>query len=308
MNVILGSGLIAFIAKKIFPDYTLIPLGKSRYYQFEVSTCDDYIFCHDSVDEFIKNFVPKTELITTPVFYKRALSYSGQLVFNKNESFTKMWLNKVYGDDLHPNAYDLTIFDSFVYSMSCSDMFKVLEKECKKDFRKFVEVGDKIKSIDTESRTIYTKNTVIEYENIISTIPLDGLYNLCGVEVTLPSKDLHTFIAETDNLDFEGASELLVVDGEINFHKCTRIGRSAYQFFTTNDIPDIPALLNLILKKYELLSATVVRKAIPIGNHKLHEDLLQHGITCVGSNAQWDDMMDVSSCIKRLMRIKSELG
>jgi len=300
MKYILGSGLIAFMAKMILPDYKIIPVGKSRYYQFPVATCDDYILCHKDIDDFIKD-VAKTQMI--PVFFKRALSYSGQIIFGRNEGFVNNWLQKVYGEDRNPNALALTTLDTFVYNVSATDIFKIAEKECKQHFRKFIECGDKFKSIDTENQVLYTNKEQVPYEHIINTIPLDTIFNACNLDHNLESKDLHTFVVETNELDFEGASELLVVDDNIDFFKCTRVGKQTYQFYCMEEIIDLPAYLSLLMNNFDILSATVVRKAIPLGNYDTHKELEQYGITSVGSNAQWDDMMDVSSCIRRLMRI-----
>ena len=305
MKYIIGSGLIAFIAKTILPDYTLIPLGKSRYYQFPVSTCDDYIFCHDEIDDFIKSIAPKTNMEPIPVFFKKAMSYAGQIIFGKNEGFINTWLNKVYGQGMNPNASSLITLDTFVYNIAATDIFKVVEAECKPHFRKFIECGDKFKSIDTENKIIYTTKEQVPYEHIINTIPLEAMFKACGIEHEFESKDLHTFVVETGDLDFEGASELLVIDENIDFFKCTRIGRQAYQFFCTEEIINLPTYLGMMMSKFDVLSATVVRKAIPLGDPNIHRELEQFGITSVGSNAQWDDMMDVSSCIRRLMRISN---
>jgi len=303
MKYIIGSGLIAFIAKTILPEYEIIPTGKSRYYQFPVATCDDYILCHKDIDDFMKEVVP-AQLI--PVFFKRALSYSGQLIFGNSAGFIDNWLNKVYGQDRNPHAATLTKLDSFVYSASAIDVFNVVEDRCKKHFREFITSGNKLKSIDTENRVIHTAQEQIPYDHIINTVPLDTICNICGIEHDLQSKDLHTFVVETEDLDFEGASELLVVDENIDFFKCTRVGRQTYQFYSTEEIINLPAYLSLIVNNFNVLSATMVHKALPIGKYDMHKDLEQFGITCVGSNAQWDDMMDVSSCIRRLMRISND--
>lgn len=303
MKYIIGSGLVAFMAKMMLPDYAIIPLGKSRYYQFPVPTCDDYIFCHKDIDDFIIE-VSKTKPI--PVFFKKALSYSGQIIFGRNEGFLNNWLNKIYGLDMNPNALTLTKLDSFVYNISATDIFKIVEKHCKQYFRAFIESGDKFKSIDVENKIIYTNKEQLGYDHIISTIPLDVMCEACGIEHKLESKDLHTFVVETPDLNFEGASELLVVDDNIDFFKCTRIGKQTYQFYCTKEIINLPSYLSLLMNRYDILNATVVRKAIPLGEPDQHRDLEQHGIFCVGSNAQWDDMMDISSCIRRLMRIASQ--
>lgn len=305
MKYIIGSGFISFLAKCILPEYRIIPIGKSRYYQYEVSTCDDYIFCHDEIEDFIKEHSFSFGQII-PVFFKRALSYSGQIMFNKNEGFFDSWLSKVYGSSAHPAANKLIKFDSFVYNIACVDLFKNVEKKCKPDFRDFILDQNKIKHVDINNRIIHTNKGQLEYESIINTIPLDSMFNLCGIEHDLESRDLHTFVIETADLDFEGASELLVVDNNIDFFKCTRIGKQVYQFFSIEEIANLPKYLDLFVSKYDILSATVVRNAIPLSDHNKHKELEQYGIMSVGSNAQWDDMMDVSSCIRRLIRMSKD--
>jgi UDP-galactopyranose mutase len=306
MNYIIGSGLVAFIAKHLFPDYQIIPVGKSRFYQFEVSTCDDYVFCHPEIDDFMKEMAAKTNTQTIPVLFKRALSYCGQIIYNKNEGFMESWINKVYDDAPHIQAIKLTKFDSFVYNTSCTDIFKILEKDYKQCFRQFIESGNKLLSIDTENKTIITKNGPLEYDNIINTIPLDVMFKMCNIEDKFKALDLHTFVLETEDLDFEGASELLVVDENIDFYKSTRIGKKVYQFYSTKDITNITQYLNLMIEKFNLLSGTVVRDAIPCGDHKKHKDLEKYNICSVGSCAQWDDMMDLSSCILKLIRHRNK--
>ena len=304
MNYIIGSGLIAFLAKMILPDYIIIPTGKSRYFKYNVATCDDYIICHKEIDGFIHQFTTQFKAPIVAIFFKRALSYCGQLIFNKNE-FINAWIHKVYGNDGNPFTSELIKFDFFVYNISSTDLFKIIEPICKPHFKDFIQTNDSLNFIDINNKIIYTKHKQLEYENIISTIPLDAMFKYCNIQRELKSKDLHTFVVETESLNFEGASELLVVDDNIDFFKCTRLRETIYQFFSSIEIQNLPSYINLFINKYNLLSATVVRKAIPLGDIKQHEELNKYNIYCIGSNAQWDDMVDVSSCILRLLRFKS---
>lgn len=298
MNYILGSGLIAYIAKLVFPTFEIIPVGKSRFYQYNVATCDDYIFCHPDIDGLIGDITQKAFV---PVIFKRAISVNGQLIFNKNEPFINEWLNKTYNNKPNPYGLDLIKMEGFAYNSSASDLFKILEPKLKQSFKTFVESGEKIRCIDTDNKIIHTSRRRIEYTNIINTIPLDALLKFCNKQQELESLDLHTFVVETDDLNFEGSSELLVIDGSIDFHKCTRIGKRAYQFFTTKQIDDLRSYLNLFMKKYDLISGTCVKNAVPIGPSP---SLELPGIISVGSCAQWDDFMDVSSSIRRLKNAK----
>ena len=299
MNYIIGSGLVAFIAKKLYPEYKIIPLGKSRYFSFDVATCDDYIYCNPKIDDFIRQYSLNNTFI--PILFKRALSISGELIFSQQHGFFKNWLNKVYGENYEPYTHKLFKFDSFVYSTSCIDLFKILEREAKPDFKEFIVSNNKLLSINVNEKYIQTQNGILDYNNIINTIPLDAFCKYSNIQNDLESSDIHTFMIRTNKLDFEGATELLVADEAIDFYKCTRIGKETYQFYSTKEIIDLTRYIDSFVDKYDLLNATVVRNSMPIGNDNgLCDFLSKHNIYCVGSNAQWDDFMDIGSCIMRL--------
>lgn len=301
MKYILGSGLIAFIAKKILPEYQLIPSGKSRFFQYDIATCDDYIICHPDVDDVIKNISGKF----IPMFFKRAFSFGGDLLFAQNESFASMWLKKVY-DEFPAYAPSLIKMDMFVYNTSGSHIFKRIEKECIKTCADSIRNEEQVQSIDLQQKQIILTssagNRIINYENIINTLPLNVLFKLCNIDIELRSKDLHTCVLATDDLDFEGATEVLIIDDLIDFVKCTCIGKNLYQLFYTTDIQQLSSYLKLMVKKFELVSGTCVRNAIPCGIPTDY-NFADFGIKNVGSLAQWDDLVDISTCIRTLIQI-----
>jgi hypothetical protein len=297
---ILGSGLIAFLAKKIHPEFEILPVGKSRFYQYDVATCDDYIFCHDDVDPIIDQI---TGGGTIPVLFRRAINAYGQLLYGKHEWIVD-WLKKTYRGDYNPAAKQIISMEGFVYKHACTDLFKILEPQMKKEFRHFIESNNKIKSINVEDHLIYTNNEVLEFDKMISTVPLDYLCKLAGEDQDLQTLDLHTCVVDSKEIDFEGSTELLIIDENIAFFKCTRIGPKSYQFYSNEEIPDLRGHLNLMINKYDLISGTCVKNAIPLGNPKSIPQFAD--IFCVGSHAQWDDFMDVSSCIRRLCRYNAQ--
>lgn len=299
MNYILGSGLVAFIAKTMYPDYHLIPVGKSRYYQYDAAICDDYIFCHKDVDEVVESIVRSF----IPVMFKRAISYNGQLIFNCDSPFMNNWANKAYNNNPHPRIKLSIQDDGFVYNCSCIDLFKKLEQKCISTCKDFILQQEKITQIDHLNRVVHTNKRLIEYDKLINTTPLNYILKLMGIENSLECLDLHTIIVETESLDFEGASELLVADANIDFYKCTFLGNNRYQFYSTKEIPDISSYLRVFMDRFDIISGTCVKEAVPVGDPSQYESMPGH-IVNVGSNAQWDDGMDMSSCIRRLKRVE----
>lgn len=297
---IIGSGLIAFLAKFIHPEFDIIPIGKSRFYQFDIATCDDYIFCHDDVDDVMGEIVGGSSV---PILFKRAINAYGQLLYGKH-AFLDDWLKKTYDNNYNLAASRAMSMGGFIYKHACTDIFKILESKMKHEFRTFIESGDRIESIDTLEHQIHTKHRVIEYSKLINTAPIDYLCKLANIDHQFSSLDLHTCVVDSKSIDLENATELLIIDDNIEFFKCTRIGPKSYQFFANHEIHDLRGHLNSMVNSYDLVSGTCVKNAIPLGNPK---DVPQfEDIFCVGSCSQWDDMMDVSSCIRRLRRYNAK--
>jgi len=306
MNYILGSGLIAFIAKHALNSYQILPIGKSRYYQYDVATCDNYIVCHDDIGDMVKDIAGDT----LPIFFKRAYSMRGQLIFNKNDGYAATWLQKFYGDEVPAYAPQLINMDFFVYTASGLDLFKKLEPVHKHSFTEYVQRTDKIIYIDIEEQKIHTedkqgKQRILEYDHLVNTIPLDAFCRLCKRESKLKTKDLHTCLVRTNDLNFEGATELLIIDDAIDFVKCTQISRHIYQFFSTVDIPQLATYLQLIIKKFDIASGTCVHNAIPIGHPPDPAWINEHNITCIGSNAEWNDLIDLSTSIRKIAKLRA---
>lgn len=300
-NFIIGSGLIAFLIKEILPEYTIIPIGKSRFFQYNIPTCDDYIFCTDTTDKFIKSISSKLNSNVQPILFKRSISYCGEIIHNKHQRFLDMWSNKIYNKNIDFERFK---FEGFVYNISSGDIFKILEQEHKNSFYDFIKENNKLLSIDIDNKIIHTKNCSLQYDNIINTIPLDVMFKFCGLqEYEFESKDLHTFVLKTDELDFENSSELLVVDDSIDFYKCTRIGKNIFQFYSTIDITNITQYMNLMVKNFDLLSGTAIKNAIPISCDTA--DLSKYDIISVGSCAQWDDLIDISDCIEKIKKLRN---
>ncbi|MBD3407186.1 MAG: hypothetical protein GF411_13790 [Candidatus Lokiarchaeota archaeon] len=301
MKYILGSGLIAFIAKKMLPEYQIIPSGKSRFYQYDIATCDDYIVCHPDVDDVIQNICGKF----IPVFFKRAFSLGGDLLFAQNNAFASMWLKKSYGE-FADYAPSLIKMDMFIYNISGTNIFKRIEKECIKTCADAIRNEERIESIDLQQKKLILKSPngkrMVEYDHIINTLPLNVLFKLCNIDIELSSKDLHTCVLATDDFDFEGATEVLIVDDYIDFIKCTCLGKNIYQLFYTTDIPQLSSYLQLMIKKFKLINGTCVRNSIPCGMPSDY-NFDDFGIKNVGSLAQWDDLIDLSTCIRILTQI-----
>jgi hypothetical protein len=157
---------------------------------------------------------------------------------------------------------------------------------------KVTEIGD---------HYIVRNGNRVDFDDAISTIPLDALYNLMRKPHNLSAKTIHYLHVKTDNLDFEGANQMLVADGNIDFFKVSNISPGRYLFYCHNDIQHPGVYLMQFMQQFDIIDGTSIQGVIPIGNMEPIEFLSNNGIYCIGSSAQWDWCMDVGSCAIRLI-------
>lgn len=301
-NYILGSGLVALICRKILgPDWKIIPFGPSRSYGKGIPALgDDFVHYDNSVLDIISNW----GLNTSPLFYKRPLSISGSLLYNKsfiNEYLAKAKLpqNRLYEDYFKS---DFTVF-----GFSCLQMHRMLLRELLEDIRSFSSSHKnykKVKSIKNHT-IILDSGEVLEYDNVISTVPYYALCEMINIENTGAFLDLYYYFIQDDNVDLESANQALVCDQEVFFNKCTKISKNKYLFEVIGEYyDDIQREFSQIIgSDFEILSGAMIQNGYPLHSIINNQELECNNITCIGSHAQCDPLMDISSVIKRVSNL-----
>lgn len=309
MKYIIGSGLVGLLAKMILGDeWQLIPQKRSRYYTFDPILADNFIVREEGdVDETIKSFSPLAGMGSI-IYYKRAFSLAGQLLYKENDMTVGPYLAKIYGDKTPTLAPKLIQTGFWVYSLTAKalhdGLLKLHIEEIKKNPYEAL-------SIDLRERKMIIRNISgtdpqkIEFDKIVSTVPLDVLYRWCGINDQLESRSICYYHIRTKKVDLEKADQALVCDDSIDFFKVTRTKNvNEYLFWTFDQIENPHSYFGMFLNyDLDILDAFRIEGALPLGDPPDLKGLESAGIHCVGSNAQWDDFMDVSSCIKRLTRL-----
>ena len=295
MKVILGGGLVALLARDILgSDWTIVPIGRSRFYSFDPPIVDNYIIKNDVIDEYMKQYT------IIPLLYRTGYSYCGQILFNARVPISPFLL-KVYGSNIpsHAEAYWLSRMDHFGYG-NCCDIYKSLQDKYKSEvLANNAKFGIPISIKDHEITTTTGAHT--QYESIISTVPLSALLKWVGIDYDLKAKDVHCFHMRTDALDFEGATKLFVVDQEIDFYEVVMLDRLNYVFHAHKPI-DMPGKYFMkFIKRFDLVAETKIEGAIQCGPIPEIPELDDVNIIRVGSSV-WDDCLDVGSSIKRLIK------
>lgn len=297
---ILGSGLVGIIAKEILGnDWEIIPQGRSRYYSFDPALADNYIVSTDSVRQII-NIGSEIKP------FRRAFSLGGSLLWDSHDWILEMYSQKLYGQS---NSIFKKVFRTSIetFGLKGNDLYKILMnkhiQEIKKSNAKYGQV------IEIRDGHIITTTGKFPYTKILSTIPLDALCKFLKVQMELKARDIWVYKIETDQLDFEGANEVLVLDQIFDFYKCIKLSQFEYQFFCLNEVKTpleyFGAFTNNRLN-FHSLDATRVASAIPMTD--MPPDLAwlkDYNIECMGSNALWDDMVDISTCILRILKMRS---
>ena len=304
MNFILGSGITGLLAKEVLGEsWQLIPFGRSRFYSFYPPTGDNFIVSHDSIDPIIREFtaIPQTDLLF------RATSYGGQLLF-ADASFAKdSYLSKLFGANMHPAAKMLLRHELNVYKhVTATELYNTLQTRYKTQIEQARQQYGTVNKISHQDHTIQTSTGTYEYNKIVSTIPLDALLEFMGETHTLQAANVWYYHITTPALNFEGARQVFVADAAFDFFKVDKISNDQYVFHCRCDLGNPMSYLGAFMNnRLSIENATNMQKAYPVGAPPKLEEIEKVGIYCVGQHAQWDYFMDVSSSIKRLLKLRS---
>jgi len=298
---ILGSGLIGCLAKRMFPSAEIIPFKKSRYYSFETPLADNFIICHKEIDPFMSEICPADKI---PILMKSSFSYYGQLIATPPVELLQMYLQKVYQE--YPDYYPKLLKSIHgVYQTTAMKLYDKLQDKLQLDINESIRNYGEMISIDTKAKTITMRNKKMEYEKIISTIPLDALVKFCGFDLDLKSFSVCLYNITSEKIDLEGNDYCYVADKYIDFFKVVRLGQHSYMFWCKDAIQDPYKFFGSFLThNIDIVETFRISNMMPIGNPPSLQMFQDADIYCIGSNAQYDDMVDVSSAILGLLRLK----
>jgi len=297
-KVIIGSGLVALICRKILgSDWQILPLAPSRFYSRGVPALgDDFVTYDQSVLEIIKNW----GLNTSPLFYKRPYSISGSLLYN--DSFADRYFDRI-GIDANPQTIDYYKNTFTVFQFSCLQLWSALLREFINEIKMFQEEHPNVKTINriADHTITLSSGEILEYKEAISTVPYYALCKWTGMLFNGRMDHTYQYFIKDDNIDLEGANQALICDEEIPFHKCTKISHNKYLLEVIGHYYDNfqDELGKIIGYEFEILSGAIIENG-HVFPHKIDIGYLndQH-ITCIGSYAQCDPLIDIGSVIKR---------
>ncbi|MDP1712593.1 MAG: hypothetical protein Q8K86_09060 [Candidatus Nanopelagicaceae bacterium] len=278
--MILGNGLIGLLAEKIVGG-PVVGCGRSRFYSFRPPLADDYVTYDERTAEILHTIPSKR-------FHVVKVSLGGQLL-NPDDMTYELYCNRVYGTPTHM----VKLHRSFVVSiceLRCNQILETLKPAQSARPTKIVP-----------GTVFLSDGSSLSYDRLLNTVPLDILLKLIGRNMELEALDVHYAHIQTGELNFEGADEVLVIDDHIEFFKAAKIGEYDYVLWSKEALNE--QIIAKYVQDFRLVQNTVIRRAIPIGlPPDLSELEKEFHIVCVGSCAQWDDAMDVASCIKRMVR------
>jgi hypothetical protein len=294
-NFILGSGVVGCIARAI-SGYTLIPFKKSRYYSLDIPLAENNIPFTDDIEVFMSEYSK-----VGPIF-KEVMSSDG--VLSTDNVIREIYLKKVFGG--YPDyAKELLCKTTMSYQMSVIQLHDKLQDKFINEINSSIKIFGDVVAIDLENKRIKFKGgQTNEFDKIISTIPLDALAKLCGVELELKAKTVCYYHIVTKTINLEGADTCLVADEEVEFFKVVKLPGENEYLFWANDGLESPYKYfgNYLTYNMDIMAAFRIQDAIPLDTADLSV-FENAGISCVGCNAQWDSLVDVGTSIKRLLRL-----
>ena len=299
MKVIFGSGIVGLLARKILgPTWKIIPFYRSRFFSFNPALDDNFIIHDKQLEPFITDLYGKS----LPLFvYKRGWSVGGHIVPEYDKNLCQDWLAKMFGPDIPPQSeiYHANRMNLFVYDLRVNGLYQALVNEYLEELKAESAKGE----VTFIGPHHFIRNGQREdFDNAVSTIPLDALCRLMNITVNLPSKTIHYLHVETESLNFEGFNQLLVADNIFSFFKATNVAKNRYLIYCHEEIPNPGIYFMGFLPKFDIIDGTSLEHALPMGPIPKLNNLETAGIYCVGSYAQHDWCMDVGSCALRLLK------
>jgi len=302
MNYIFGSGIIALLTRKILGDkWKIVPFGNSRYFSYNPALSDNFIIRDERLDEFVKNLNEADKPLSSNniLFYKKSWSINGQLISEYNEDLAKQWHNKVFGQ--YDDSVDRQISTKMtfaIYNARLNKIYESLVNEYREDLKSWSDGLPKV--INMSERYFTANNKRFDYDNIVSTIPATYLSKLLGINKIYKSVDVSYVHLATEELDFEGANQVMVADAAIPFFKVSCIAPKRYLFYFVGEIDNPGVILMPFIKKFDILDGTYIKDAWPIGAPQINYDKI--GITNIGATSSSNMSIDVGSAILHAFR------
>ncbi len=298
MKLILGSGLIGLLARKILgPTWTIIPYGRSRFFSFTPALDDNFVIRDNRIDDFMAT------LGATPQHLYRVSCSVGGALLPPTAEIVDPWVTRVHGEDhpghLVPLYSKRNVFS--VYNIRLNELYSRLQKEFSEEIKAGIALGN-LGDVNQESVTVGGKK--YDNEGIISTIPLDALLKSIGYNAEgLNSKDCHIYHIATTDLDFEGANQIWSTEG-YTFYKCNQIAPDRFVFYCDEDMTIPGAYFMQFMRRFDILDGTRIPNGIIQGSPPDLKFLKEnHNIKCIGSYAEWDPAMDVATCLMRILTL-----
>lgn len=293
MKVIFGAGLIGLIAREILGgDWTVIPQGSSRFFK-TVPPLSDF---HISISDRVSDVLPVTT--ANPITFTRAYSYGGELLYGNN-IWGDLYTQKLYGEPDFRKS--LIKIEEVVSRTSAVELFQTLSGKYQNEILSNHEKFGRIVGISGDMIT--TDTSQLTFTKAVSTIPLDALFKFMGVNHDLQARDVYIYHVQCA-YDLENADQVLVVDEYIDFYKVNVIDPKNLVFFSFNEIKTPDEYFSVFMGECIIANHTCVPNAFPLGSPPNLDWLRNtHNIHPVGSCAEWDDFVDISSSILRLLKI-----
>jgi len=301
-NFIFGSGIVGLVAKEVLAGpWQIVPFRRSRFYSFSTPLADNCIIRDKDLDPLIEALGGRL----APMFYRRAYSIQGQLVGTHDPALCTLWLQKIFGTQVPAQApaYWANRLTSPIYNVHINKLYEQLQNKHLATLKEEAAKGEVTAIGDHQ---FIRGGATVDFDNIISTIPLSKLLKLLNqpgsLEAPLPAQPLHYIHLESRTINLEGYNQALVVDDVLDFFKVTCLAPRRYLFYSTRDIPNPGAYLLPIIGVAEIIDGTAIADALPMGNMPDLSHLEERGIFCVGALAQHDWCADIGSNLLRLTR------
>lgn len=248
-KIILGGG-IAGLIKAYFNRDAMIISDKIGG-QFSTSFQLGPKFLH--VDEYSKRFIE--ELNMTPLIkqIKIGFWYDGCLHMTNNENNRKNYFDKTRSQDskIYSSSMSANMTEFKSFDIDVAEIINVLKNKLTNEI-----ILEKIKNIDLENKKIITENTEIQYDELISTIPLN-IFLFLSDKIDLAKRFkshpttfiLNSSVNSCPFCDFENYDYVYISEKRYIFHRITKTDKGPVFECKGDNIPKMIGEIDRITLK-----------------------------------------------------------
>lgn len=281
---ILGGGIAGLIFAYYNDDYSIISENIGGQFSASFPLGPRLL----EADEYSRKLLKDLEISAEFKKAKIGYYYDDKINYILEPKLKKMYIEKSRGEEVEDEtAVNCSKSEMNYYDI---DINKIVEKL--KEKLKDRIICKKILIIDIDNKTIELADEIINYESIVSTIPKNIFYKLCGVENNLKSKSITYCLLDKHNYIIDDCNFAYFPEKRYVFHRMTKVYDNSivvelFGEYSKEELSNI--FTDSYVDSIQLRSAQIISK---------QDEMVFEDVKFLGRYGAWDRSYKINKVIK----------